>query len=93
MDLELFNPHLVGVIELGLPRREVEYAIQTSPGDEQDESSKILYVPLDLTDHTTQNVLSDKSTWKSDGLAAFATAIRYWETKRQSTNSSKTRLK
>jgi hypothetical protein len=85
MDLEFFNPHLVGVVELGLTRSETEKLVRRSPGkDKARESIAIHYLPLDAKDKETMRVLADQNRWAAIGLACVITGIQYYQSKRSS---------
>jgi transcriptional regulator with XRE-family HTH domain len=79
MDLEFFNPHLIGVIELGLPRAQVEKLVVRSPGKDHAESTAIHYIPLDATAAETKSILLDQRRWAAIGLGCVISAIHYWQ--------------
>lgn len=80
-ELSKFQPVLIGVIELGLSRHEVERRIKLSPGRDHSEFLELLYLPLDHRDPDTARILRDHSKWVIGGLAAFVSAIHYWRSK------------
>jgi hypothetical protein len=78
-DLEFFHPVLVGVIELGLQRDEVEKLIQEYPGKDHSENSTIIFASLNTADEETSRLLADLSRWDLAGLSAFVSSLKYWE--------------
>jgi hypothetical protein len=83
MDLEFFNPHLLGVIELGMTRDEVVKTIQESRGKDHSEARAIRFLPLDRTNAETMQFISAQERWSPPGLAAFITGMKYWQAHRK----------
>ena len=79
MDMDLFTPHLVGIIELGVDRDELQKYIEASPGKDHSEAASFDYLPLDVTISKTLEFVRDKQNWAPPGLSAFITAVKYWE--------------
>jgi hypothetical protein len=82
MDLEYFNPHLVGIIDLGMTRAEVKKHLEETPGKDHSEATAIDFVKLDSRDPSTMKLISDKPRWSAVGLSALITAVHYWEAQR-----------
>jgi len=82
MEFQYFNPHIIGVIELGLSRAEVEKLVRRSPGKDRSESIAIHYMPLDAAEAETKKMLADQSRWAAVGLGCMISAIHYWKSPR-----------
>jgi hypothetical protein len=83
MDLGYFNPHLIGVVELGMTRDQVAKSIQESRGKDHSEARAIRFLPLDRTNPETMQFISAQERWSPPGLAAFITGMKYWEAHRK----------
>ena len=81
-ELKTFHPMLVGVVELGLPLKEVERYIRESPGKDHAEHLKIEAVPLDSRNTTTLAVIHKE--WIAGSLGALIAAIHYWRGRNRS---------
>lgn len=77
-ELTKFQPVLVGTVEIGLTRAEVDKTRLASPGKDHSEFLEILYLPLDAAAPETMRALAQKERWVAGGLAAFLTAIQFW---------------
>lgn len=80
-ELTKFQPVLVGIVDLGLSRHEVERRIRVSPGRDHSEFLELLYLPLDHREPETARLLREPSRWVTGGLAALISAIHYWRQK------------
>ena len=78
---DYFHPYLTGVIELNMSRAEVKRMIEESP-PAHPEHLKTEFLALDTANKTTLARISDRPKWGTWGLAAFMSAMRYWEHKR-----------
>lgn len=81
MDLEYFNPHLVGIIETGLTKDEIQEITEGSIGKDHTEKAAVHYLKMDTNDPETMRIVSDLEHWSAAGLSAVITAIHYWEAK------------
>ena len=86
--LKVFVPNLVGVIELGKPKVEVEELVDACL-DKSERRGAIQYVMLDEKDGRTEELLlpRNRSNWTAGGLAALISAIR-WYKKERSDNAT-----
>lgn len=76
-ELEKFVPVLVGIVELGMPLKEVEQIILESPGKDHSEFLTITGVRLDPSNSVTHDILT--RDWVQGGLSAFLSSVHYWQ--------------
>ncbi|MBI4723775.1 MAG: hypothetical protein HY765_01770 [Rhodomicrobium sp.] len=78
--LKGFVPNLVGVIDLGKPKAEVEDLVDASL-DESERRGAIEYVVLDEMDGRAEELLlsRNRSNWTAGGLAALISAIKWYK--------------
>ncbi len=82
-DFFYFHPYLLGVVELDMTRSEVQKIIEEYPPESHPEYDSIEYLLLSKNDPNTSRRLSDRKSWGNWGLAAFITAMNYWEQSRK----------
>jgi len=78
-----FEPFITGVIETGLSRDELATYLIRSPGRDDSESSRPIFLRLRSDDPETAKLLSAPDQWDEMGLAALMGAINYTDTKRR----------
>jgi transcriptional regulator with XRE-family HTH domain len=78
MDLKMFHPHLLGMVELPFSRDETRRMIADHPGkDARAEAGAHRYVALDFNDRTTKQLVADQRNWSAAGLAALVATEKY----------------
>ena len=75
-----FHPNIVGIIDLNMPKHEVEKIVKTSPGRDHHECTRMEYVPLDVSRPDTEWLLRHPKLWTPGGLAALVSAI-HWQSR------------
>ena len=74
-----FLPTLIGVVETGMSREDLELCIAQSPGIDE-ENIVFRYLPLDHKALDTKELLDNADErWVIEGLASFVTAINYYQ--------------
>lgn len=78
MDLKMFHPHLVGMVELPFTKDDTKEKIADHPGkDVRAEAGAHRYIPLDFGDETTKQLVADQRNWSAAGLAALVSTEKY----------------
>lgn len=78
MDLKMFHPHLLGMVELPFTKDETRRKIADHPGkDVRAEAGAHRYIPLDFDDNTTKQLVADQRNWSAAGLAALVSTEKY----------------
>lgn len=78
MDLKMFHPHLLGIVQLPFTRDETKEKIADHPGkDMKAEAGAHRYVRLDFNDPVTKQLVADQRNWSAAGLAALVSAEKY----------------
>lgn len=87
MDLQLFNPHLIGIVDLGLTKAEVERMIETSPGKDHPEAMFFEFHKPTEANKDLMNLMRATEIWVPVGLASLIIAVKHCEATMRMTNS------
>lgn len=87
-DLSLFQPVLVGVVDLPYTAKEVLHEIAEHRGKDHSEWTELISVKLDRNDWQTRQRVSAIHEWDLGGLAALIMSINYAEAKQASGNET-----
>lgn len=79
VDMSLFQPVLVGVIDVPYEVRELENLVKENRGKDHSEWTELIPVKLSRSDAETVRMVSNIRAWDLGGLAALMTSIRYAE--------------